>query len=48
MKISNFFLYKFYILISLKWDSFMEDMFGIGSGEKKIIFNLTSNMCKKD
>ena len=48
MKISNSFLYKFYIIISLKWDSYIEDMLGMGSGEKKIISNLTSNMSKKD
>ena len=35
MKISNSFLYKFYILISTMWDNFIEDMFGIGSGEEK-------------
>ena len=29
------FLYKFYILISTKWDNFIEDMFGMGSGEEK-------------
>ena len=48
MKISNSFLYKFYILISTKWDNFIEDMFGMGSGEKNIIFNLTLSMSKKD
>ncbi len=35
MKISNSFLYKLYILISTKWDNFIEDMFGMGSGEEK-------------
>ncbi len=35
MKISNSFLQKFYILISKKWDNFIEDMFGMVSGKEK-------------
>ena len=31
----NLNLYKFYILISKKWDDFIEDLFGMGSGNPK-------------
>jgi len=31
----NLNLYKFYILISKKWDDFIEDLFGMGSGDPK-------------
>lgn len=31
----NLNLYKFYILISKKWDNFIEDLFGMGSGDPK-------------
>jgi len=31
----NLNLYKFYILISKKWDDFIEELFGMGSGDPK-------------
>lgn len=35
MKISNLNFYKFYIHIATKWDNFIEDLFGMGSNNKK-------------